>query len=52
MDANIMMGVVILLLVLLSALFSAMETAFSFANKIRIQQSAEDGNKRAKTALS
>lgn len=44
------MGVVILLLVLLSALFSAMETAFSFANKIRIQQSAEDGNKRAKTA--
>ena len=45
-----MMGVVILLLVLLSALFSAMETAFSFANKIRIQQSAEDGNKRAKTA--
>lgn len=44
------MGVVIFLLVLLSALFSAMETAFSFANKIRIQQSAEDGNKRAKTA--
>ena len=50
MDANIIMGVVIFLLVLLSALFSAMETAFSFANKIRIQQSAEDGNKRAKTA--
>lgn len=50
MDANIIMGVVILLLVLLSALFSAMETAFSFANKIRIQQSADDGNKRAKNA--
>ncbi len=45
-----MMGVVIFLLVLLSALFSAMETAFSFANKIRIQQSADGGNKRAKTA--
>ena len=42
-----MMGVVILLLVVLSALFSAMETAFSFANKIRIQQSADEGNKRA-----
>ena len=50
MDANIIMGVVIFLLVVLSALFSAMETAFSFANKLRIQQSAQDGNKRAKTA--
>ena len=44
------MGVVIFLLVLLSALFSAMETAFSFVNKIRVQQSAEDGNRRAKNA--
>ena len=44
------MGVVILLLVLLSALFSAMETAFSFVNKIRMQQSAADGNRRAKNA--
>lgn len=50
MNANIMMGAVILLLVILSALFSAMETAFSFANKIRIQQNAEDGNKKAKNA--
>ena len=50
MDANIIMGVVIFLLVLLSALFSAMETAFSFVNKIRVQQSAEDGNRRAKNA--
>ncbi|MER2149822.1 MAG: CNNM domain-containing protein, partial [Ruminococcus sp.] len=50
MDANIIMGVVILLLVLLSALFSAMETAFSFVNKIRMQQSAADGNRRAKNA--
>ena len=41
------MGVVIFLLVILSALFSAMETAFSFANKIRIQQNAEDGNRKA-----
>ncbi len=51
MDTNITMGVVILILVLLSAFFSATETAFSFVNKIRIQQSAEDGNKRAKNAL-
>lgn len=50
MDANIIMGVVIFLLVILSALFSAMETAFSFANKIRIQQNAEDGNRKAKNA--
>ena len=51
MDTNITMGVVILILILLSAFFSATETAFSFVNKIRIQQSAEDGNKRAKNAL-
>ena len=50
MEANIIMGVVILLLVMLSALFSAMETAFSFANKIRIQQNAEDGVRKAKNA--
>lgn len=50
METNIIMGVVIFLLVLLSALFSSLETAFSFVNKIRIQQSAEDGNKRAKNA--
>ena len=50
MEANIIMGVVIFLLVMLSALFSAMETAFSFANKIRIQQNAEDGVRKAKNA--
>ena len=50
MNANIMMGVVIFLLVILSAFFSATETAFSFANKIRIQQNAEDGSKKAKNA--
>ncbi len=51
MDPNIIMGVVIFVLVLLSAFFSATETAFSFVNKIRIQQSAEGGDKRAKNAL-
>ncbi len=36
-----MMGVVIALLVLLSAFFSATETAFSFVNKIRVQHAVE-----------
>ncbi len=51
MTSDIIMGVVVLILVLMSAFFSATETAFSFANKIRMQQKAEDGNKKAKTAL-
>ena len=45
------MGVVILLLVLLSGFFSATETAFSFVNKIRVQQSVDAGDKKAKTTL-
>ena len=51
MDSNIIMGVVILLLVLLSGFFSATETAFSFVNKIRVQQSVDAGDKKAKTTL-
>lgn len=51
MTSDIIMGVVIFILIMLSAFFSAMETAFSFANKIRMQQKADDGNKKAKTAL-
>lgn len=45
------MGVVIIILVLLSGIFSATETAFSFVNKIRIQQKVENGSKKAKTTL-
>lgn len=45
------MGISIGILIILSALFSAMETAFSFVNKIRIQKSVENGNKKAKKAL-
>lgn len=45
------MGIVIAILVLLSAFFSATETAFSFVNKIRIQHSVDNGNKKAKNAL-
>ena len=51
MNYDIFMGVVIFLLVLLSAFFSATETAFSFVNKIRIQQNAENGNRKAQKAL-
>lgn len=51
MTSDIIMGVVILILVLLSAFFSSVETAFSFVNKIRVQQNAENGDKTAKTTL-
>lgn len=51
MTSDIIMGVVIIILVLLSGIFSATETAFSFVNKIRIQQKVENGSKKAKTTL-
>ncbi len=51
MSSDIIMGIVIGILVLLSAFFSATETAFSFVNKIRMQQSAEDGNRKANNVL-
>ncbi len=51
MTSNIIMGVVIIILVLLSGIFSATETAFSFVNKIRIQQKVDNGSKKAKTTL-
>ncbi|MBP3604930.1 MAG: HlyC/CorC family transporter [Lachnospiraceae bacterium] len=43
--------VVILVLVLLSAFFSSAETALSTVNRVRIKTLADEGNKRAKTAL-
>lgn len=51
MSGNIIMGITIGVLVLLSAFFSATETAFSFVNKIRVQQSVDKGNKKAKNTL-
>ncbi len=48
---NIIMGVSIVILILMSAFFSSIETAFSSVNTIRLKHSAEKGNKRAKTAL-
>lgn len=45
------MGVVILVLIAFSAFFSAIETAFSFVNKVRVQRYKDDGNKKAAAAL-
>ncbi|MCQ4021541.1 MULTISPECIES: HlyC/CorC family transporter [unclassified Ruminococcus] len=42
------MGIVILICVMLSAFFSASETAFSTVNTVRMNHAAELGNKRAK----
>ncbi|MCR4709680.1 MAG: hemolysin family protein [Clostridiales bacterium] len=41
----------IVLCIMFSALFSASEMALSSANKVRIENEAEEGNKRAGTAL-
>ncbi len=43
--------VVLLILVALSAFFSSAETALSTVNKVRLKSLADEGNKRAKTAL-
>lgn len=45
------MGVVIVVLILLSAFFSATEMSFSIVNKIRVQHNAENGDKKAKKVL-
>lgn len=51
MNSDIIMGVVIALLILLSAFFSATETAFSFVNRIRVQHAVENGDKQAEKVL-
>lgn len=42
---------IIVILLILSAFFSASETALSSANKVRLRSYAEEGNKRAKMAI-
>lgn len=42
---------VMILLLIMSAYFSATETAFTSANRIRLKNLANDGNKRAKLVL-
>lgn len=46
-----MSAAVLVLLIILSAYFSATETAFSGVNKIRLKNMAADGNKKAARAL-
>ena len=43
--------VVIFILLLLSAFFSSAETALSTVNRVRLKNLADEGNRRAKTAL-
>lgn len=51
MESHITAGFVILLLVVLSAYFSATETAFTSFNRIRMKNIAADGSKKAKAVL-
>ncbi len=51
MDSNFVYGIIIAICIVLSAFFSCVETAFSCANKIRLKSQADNGNKRAVTAL-
>ena len=50
MDNNTII-VILVVLVMLSAFFSATETAFSSVNKIRLKYLANNGNKRAEKTL-
>lgn len=53
MDSDSLIQIIaIIILILLSAFFSASETAYTKLNRIRIKSLAENGNHRAKTALS
>ncbi len=45
------LAVVLVILIICSAFFSASETAYSALNKIRIKNKADSGNKRAKLTL-
>ncbi len=51
MNPNFVYGIIIAVLVMLSAFFSCVETAFSCANKIRLKSNADNGSKKAVTAL-
>ena len=51
MSTNAVYGIVIAVLILLSAFFSCVETAFSCANTIRLKAMADNGSKRARNAL-
>ena len=50
-DGSIIQIISLVVLILLSAFFSATETAFSAMNRIRLKSMANDGNKRAAATL-
>ncbi len=51
MESDTISLIIIILCVIMSAYFSATETAFSSLNRIRIKNMAEKGNKKAKLVL-
>ena len=51
MSTDAVYGVVIAVLILLSGFFSCVETAYSFANTIRLRSLVDNGSRRAKNAL-
>ncbi len=51
MDGSTLQIIIMVILVIMSAYFSATETAFSSLNKTRLKTMAEDGNKKAELAL-
>ena len=51
MEEHIRTGIILAVLVLLSAFFSASETAYTSANRIRLKSRAENGSKKAERAL-
>ena len=50
-DGSIVLLVVLILMVILSAYFSATETAFTSLNRIRLKSKADNGDRRAKLVL-
>lgn len=51
MDINLVLIIIMVILVFLSAFFSATETSFSSVNRIRLKNMAENNHKGAKLAL-
>ena len=52
MDTDgVMQLIALIIMIFLSAFFSSAETALSTANRVRLKGMADEGNKRAKTAL-
>ena len=49
--SSIVMILILVILVIFSAYFSATETAFTSLNRVRLRSKAENGNRRAALAL-